>query len=85
MKCPEISGIDFLKNFSNLPQIIVCSSRKEYAADSYEFNVTDYLVKPVSYQRFLKAIEKVKSLNDDFKPNLIKNDSFFLKKSRLSA
>ena len=79
VEMPEISGIDFIKKFGNLPQIIICSSQREYAAESYEFNVTDYLVKPVSYQRFFKAIEKAKSLNDDFKPNLIKNDSFFIK------
>ncbi len=79
IEMPEISGIDFIKNFGDLPQIIICSSRREYAADSYEFNVADYLIKPISYQRFLKAIEKVKSTRDDFKPNLIKDDSYFIK------
>ena len=79
IEMPEVNGLDFLKNFGNLPQIIVCSSKKEYAADVYEFNVTDYLVKPVSYERFIKAIGKVQDVQDNFKFNGVRDDSFFIK------
>ena len=79
IEMPEVSGLDFLKNFGNLPQVVVCSSKKEYAADVYEYNVTDYLVKPISYERFAKAIHKTKDVHDNFKFNGIRDDSFFIK------
>ncbi|SNZ01937.1 LytR/AlgR family response regulator transcription factor [Flagellimonas pacifica] len=56
---PKISGIDFLKTLSNPPQVILTTAFSEYALESYELNVVDYLLKPFSFQRFLKAIAKV--------------------------
>ncbi len=77
IEMPEISGIDFLKNFGDLPQIIVCSSKKEYAVDAFEYNVTDYLVKPINYERFTKALNRVKEEQESFKNNT--EDTFFIK------
>lgn len=79
IEMPEVSGLDFLKNFGNLPQIIICSSKKEYAADVFEFNVTDYLVKPIDHERFAKAIDKVKDVQDNFKLTGKRDNSFFIK------
>ena len=79
IEMPEVSGLDLLKNFGNLPQIIVCSAKKEYAADVYEFNVTDYLVKPINYERFAKALDKAREIQDNFKPSGKRDDSFFIK------
>lgn len=79
IEMPGVSGLDFLKNFGNLPQIIVCSSKKQYAADVFEFNVTDYLVKPITYERFVKAIDKVKEVQDNFKLTGKRDNSFFIK------
>lgn len=56
---PKLSGIDFLKTLINPPQIILTTAFQDYALESYEFNVVDYLLKPFSFQRFLKAISKV--------------------------
>src|SRR5215831_8910786 len=56
---PFISGIDFIKTLQNPPQIILTTAHKEFAAESYELNVLDYLVKPISFERFLKAINKL--------------------------
>lgn len=56
---PKISGIDFLKTVPNPPHVILTTAFSEYALESYEFNVVDYLLKPFSFQRFLKAIAKV--------------------------
>jgi DNA-binding LytR/AlgR family response regulator len=54
---PEMTGIQFLKGLSaNHPQIIFITSEKQFAAEAYEHEVTDYLLKPVSEERFLKAV-----------------------------
>lgn len=56
---PKISGIDFLKTLPNPPAIILTTAFSDYAIESYELDVVDYLLKPFSFQRFLKAIAKV--------------------------
>jgi DNA-binding LytR/AlgR family response regulator len=56
---PKISGIDFLKSLPNPPAVILTTAFSEYALESYEFNVVDYLLKPFSFQRFVKAISKI--------------------------
>ena len=55
---PEISGIDFIKTLKKPPLVIFTTAYSEYAVESYELNAIDYLVKPVSFDRFLKAIDK---------------------------
>lgn len=56
---PKISGLDFLKTLKNPPAIILTTAFPDYALESYEFNVTDYLLKPFPFQRFVKAVLKV--------------------------
>ncbi len=60
IEMPEMTGIDLLKTLNVLPQVIIYSSQEKYALESYEYNVADYLLKPVTYPRFLKAVNKVK-------------------------
>lgn len=60
---PKISGIDFLKTMSNPPYVILTTAFSDYALESYEFNVVDYLLKPFSFQRFVKAVAKVPTKN----------------------
>jgi two-component system, LytTR family, response regulator LytT len=60
---PQISGIDFIKSTSNLPHVILTTAHVEFAIESYELDVIDYLVKPFSFDRFLKAVNKVISLS----------------------
>ena len=55
---PELDGFDFIGSLDNPPNIIVVSSAEEYALKAFDFNVVDYLLKPVSYGRFCKAIDK---------------------------
>jgi DNA-binding LytR/AlgR family response regulator len=62
---PFISGIDFIKTLQNPPKIILTTAHKEFAVESYELNVLDYLLKPISFERFLKAINKLE--NEGFK------------------
>ena len=56
---PKISGIDFLKSLPNPPSIILTTAFSDYAIESYELSVVDYLLKPFSFQRFIKAIAKI--------------------------
>lgn len=56
---PRISGIDFLKALPNKPHVILTTAFSEYALESYEYNVVDYLLKPFSFERFVKAVSRV--------------------------
>ena len=60
---PRISGIYFLKSMPNPPHVILTTAFSNYALESYELNVVDYLLKPFSFQRFIKAISKVPSVS----------------------
>lgn len=57
---PRIKGLDFLRTLKNPPQVIVTTAYREYAIDGYELNVVDYLLKPVHFNRFLTAVNKLK-------------------------
>ncbi len=55
---PELSGMDFLKTLKNSPAIILTTAFADYAVESYQFNVVDYLLKPFSYNQFENAVGK---------------------------
>jgi DNA-binding LytR/AlgR family response regulator len=55
---PDLNGFDFIGSLENPPNIIIISSAEEYALKAFDFNVVDFLLKPVSYARFCKAIDK---------------------------
>jgi DNA-binding LytR/AlgR family response regulator len=55
---PRLSGINFLKSYKNPPLVIITTAYTEYALESYELNVLDYLKKPFSFERFIQAIQK---------------------------
>lgn len=85
---PKLSGFDFLKTLPNPPKIIVTTAYKEFAFEGYELNVSDYLLKPFSFDRFLKAINKTfdsaqnKKSNVTLPPNETEPsiNSFFFKR-----
>jgi len=62
IKMPEILGTQFLKNLSHPPKVIFVTAYREYAVDGFDLDAVDYLVKPVSFERFFKAITKLNHL-----------------------
>lgn len=60
---PKLKGFEFLKTLSSPPKVIVTTAYSEFAIEGYELNVSDYLLKPFSFERFLKAINKVMGSN----------------------
>jgi two-component system, LytTR family, response regulator len=59
IRMPQLNGNDFLKSLSNAPKVIFTTAFSEYAVEAYELNAIDYLVKPVRFDRFLKAVQKI--------------------------
>ena len=85
IEMPEMSGIDFMDALKNLPQIIIISSKGKYAIDAFEYDVTDYLLKPVAYARFYKAVDKAMSRTqrNNFSTSPDKDEIFIKKNSSL--
>lgn len=61
IQMPKITGIDFLKSLKHQPKVIFTTAYIDYALEGYELDVVDYLVKPISFERFFKAINKYKN------------------------
>ncbi|MCR9249359.1 MAG: LytTR family DNA-binding domain-containing protein [bacterium] len=59
IKMPNMSGLEFLKTLTHQPKVIITTAYKEHALEGYELNVVDYLLKPFSFDRFVKAINKI--------------------------
>jgi two-component system LytT family response regulator len=58
---PGMTGLDFIKTLAaSKPEVIMITSNKDFAVEAFEYDVTDFLVKPVSFERFLKAVTKAK-------------------------
>lgn len=69
IQMPELNGVDFLRSLNEKPGIIMTTAYREYAVDGFELDVIDYLVKPITLPRFIKALNKFKdqkkSTNND--------------------
>ncbi|MCA6074472.1 LytR/AlgR family response regulator transcription factor [Fulvivirga sedimenti] len=76
LNMPKISGFDFLKTLSKPPKVIVTTAYKEFAVEGYELDIVDYLLKPVSFERFIKAINKIDSVdaNKAMSRSVLSND-----------
>jgi DNA-binding LytR/AlgR family response regulator len=70
IQMPKITGIDFFKTLHNAPPVIFTTAYPQYALDGFDLNALDYLVKPISFERFLKAVLKVKEYYEVRQPNV---------------
>lgn len=59
IEMPHLNGLKFIKNLKNPPKVIITTAYREYALEGHELEVVDYLLKPISQERFLKAINRV--------------------------
>ena len=76
---PKLSGIDFLKALQNPPSVILTTAFPDFALESYELDVVDYLLKPFSFTRFVKAVGKVPNKHVNSNNELSKDESIFVK------
>lgn len=65
IQMPDLKGTDFAKMVSSTTKIIFTTAYSEYAIQGYELNALDYLLKPITFERFLKAVTKLQSKNED--------------------
>ena len=80
IQMPKISGIEFVRALADPPLIIFTTAFSEYALEGFELEVVDYLLKPISFSRFLKAVDKVQNyLHARNKEVSITQDFFFIK------
>jgi DNA-binding LytR/AlgR family response regulator len=68
IQMPQISGIDLLKSLKHRPRVILTTAFREYAFEAFDLDVVDYLLKPVSFERFLRSISKIYQLNQPLEP-----------------
>lgn len=88
IEMPEMSGMEFLKSLNYQPQVVIISSKEKYALEAFEYDVTDYILKPVSYARYFKAVDKAINRYNDKLRRKAKNldetenkDEIFIKKN----
>lgn len=65
IKMPSMTGLELLKSLQKPPKVILTTAFSEFGVESYEYGVIDYLLKPISFDRFLKAVNKVLMLKDE--------------------
>ncbi len=83
IQMPKLTGVDFLKTLQNPPMVIIISAYQSYALESFQLDVLDYLLKPVTFQRFFKAANKANDYyrvtSQSSQPENSEDDYFFVK------
>lgn len=79
IEMPEITGLELIKTLQNKPLIVFITSKKEYAIEAFEQDVVDYIVKPITYERFIKAVTKAKEIYTHRNSDVEDKDHLFIK------
>jgi DNA-binding LytR/AlgR family response regulator len=79
IQMPKMNGVDFLRSLPHPPMVIFTTAHSEYALQAFELNVIDYLVKPVSFDRFLKAVMKARDFAGYRSAKSASENYFFIK------
>ena len=86
IQMPEMTGMDFLKSLKNPPKVIFTTAFREYALQAFDLDVVDYLLKPISFDRFMQAINKYYDsmpkeiiASEHYSANTIKENFFYVK------
>lgn len=80
IQMPGITGIDFIKASTKAPKVIFTTAYRDYAVTAFDLNVVDYLLKPISLERFAKSINKFLSLTENSETS-VNNDEYILLKA----
>jgi DNA-binding LytR/AlgR family response regulator len=79
VEMPGMSGYELIKSLTNPPEIVLITAKKDHAAEAFEYRVTDYLVKPITYPRFLQAISRVKENLEGLENNKSKSTELYVR------
>lgn len=82
IEMPGLTGVDFVKSISNPPSIIFITANKNYAIEGFDLNVDDFLLKPISLERLLKAVNRVIEKKSLEKEAFSENDFIYLKENK---
>lgn len=83
VEMPEMTGLEFLYQYKGRAQVVMVTVNREYAAAAFDYNVTDFLLKPVDYSRFVKSLEKVRRINENMIPGENDKEVFIKKDNKL--
>lgn len=81
IEMPEMSGIEFMNTLTHIPQVIIISSKEKYAIQAFDYSVTDYLLKPITYARFFKAVSKAYEIFNKSRSNIDGDKEIFIKRN----
>jgi two-component SAPR family response regulator len=89
IEMPNITGIELLRSLQHKPHVILTTAYREYAFEAYNLDVVDYLLKPISFDRFLRSIAKIKQLQryepvrEDEKNNVFYDEAYLYLKENI--